>query len=170
MADALAPVHYAHANQRSMDGWQDAPRTHEWPRHAYRWRMNCALVAPSRPPSTCLESRLSTTPYLLLLLTQVLFRLAYPGFLLPLRRFSHAAPQPQCGRQASGQQCPSGQCCSFTGFCGSGPSFCGSGCQSGKCFRKWAVGRGVECFGTAELQTWTRSMQTKRAQDNGQTR
>ncbi|KAM3302444.1 chitin-binding lectin 1 [Capsicum chacoense] len=37
----------------------------------------------------------------------------------------------QCGRQGSGKECPSGQCCSIWGFCGTGPAYCDPDtCQS----------------------------------------
>ncbi|GMH22430.1 hypothetical protein Nepgr_024273 [Nepenthes gracilis] len=38
----------------------------------------------------------------------------------------------QCGAQAGGALCPSGQCCSRWGWCGSTDVFCGEGCQ-GQC-------------------------------------
>lgn len=35
-----------------------------------------------------------------------------------------------CGRQAGGQVCSGGLCCSQWGYCGNGADYCGQGCQS----------------------------------------
>ncbi|KAJ0011408.1 hypothetical protein Pint_34173 [Pistacia integerrima] len=36
----------------------------------------------------------------------------------------------QCGRQAGGELCPGGQCCSQSGWCGTKSEYCTTGCQS----------------------------------------
>ncbi|CAN1132372.1 Root-specific lectin [Linum perenne] len=40
---------------------------------------------------------------------------------------------PHCGKQAPGEECAAGLCCSEFGHCGSIDKYCGEGCQGGPC-------------------------------------
>ncbi|ORX81486.1 hypothetical protein BCR32DRAFT_299413, partial [Anaeromyces robustus] len=64
----------------------------------------------------------------------------------------------RCGPDGNGEECPSGECCSKNGICGTGKAYCGQGCQSefGKCLSNSNDSKlsMVRCNGNNQDQQW----------------